>query len=218
MPNFATARRNMVDSQLRPNRVADEALLEAFSAVPRERFVPEERRSIAYIDEDIPIGHGRALLEPVILGRLLIAAEIEPTDMVLHVGCGYGYATAVLARLSAMVVAVDDVPEFVEGATAALEELAVDNAVVVSKPLEAGYPEQGPYQVILIDGAVSQVPDAIANQLDEGGRLVTVRHQEERVGQAILMKRAGGIVSDRILFDASTPLLPNFLAEPGFVF
>lgn len=218
MVDFATARHNMVESQLRTNRVTDRRLLAAFETIPRERFVPEPLQSIAYVDEDLKVAPGRHLMEPMVLARLLEAAEIAASDVALDIGCATGYASAVMARLAATVVALENEAELARHAEAALQDEAVDNAVVVTGPLEEGYPKQAPYNVILIHGAVAEVPQAIAEQLTDDGRLVTVVKRGRGMGRATLVERVAGVLSSRALFDAATPWLPGFARQPGFVF
>lgn len=218
MVDFATARLNMVESQLRTNKVTDPALLEAFETVPRELFVPEPLRGIAYIDEDVPLGGGRFVMEPMILARLLQAARPAPGDVALDLGCGSGYGTAILSRLVATVVAVESDATLAAEANRVLSGLEIDNVVVIEGPLTEGYPKQAPYNVILINGAVAEVPTAISAQLAEGGRLVTVVKAGTGLGRATLMRRDGGVISSRVFHDAALPLLPGFEAEPGFVF
>lgn len=218
MIDYTAARLNMVESQLRTNRVTDVALLEAFEQVPRELFVPEELRGVAYVDEDLAVGHGRYLMEPRVLARLLQAARPEPQDIVLDIGCGTGYATVILARLSATVVALEDGGGLAARANEVLGELEVDNAVVVEGPLNEGYAKQAPFNVIVVNGAVAEVPSVISGQLAEAGRLVTVVRNSAGMGRAILMQHIGGVVSSRTLFDAAVPVLPGFEVEPGFVF
>lgn len=218
MVDFAAARVNMVESQLRTNKVTDLRLLDAFETVPRELFVPEPLRGIAYIDEDVALGGGRFVMEPRVLARLLQAAEPGPEDMALDLGCGSGYATAILSRLVATVVALEDDAALAAAANRTLGELEIDNAVVVEGRLAEGYPKQAPYNVILLGGAVAEVPAAIADQLAEGGRLVTVVSAGPGLGRATLMRRDGGVISSRVLYDAALPILPGFEAQPGFVF
>jgi len=218
MTDFTTARLNMVESQLRTNKVTDLPLIDAFETVPRELFVPEPLRGIAYIDEDVALGGGRFVMEPRVLARLLQAAQPGPEDVALDLGCGSGYATAILSRLVATVVALEDDAALAAAANRTLGELEIDNAVVVEGRLTEGYPKQAPYNVILLGGAVSEVPAAIADQLAEGGRLVTVVSAGPGLGRATLMRRDGGLISSRVLYDAALPVLPGFEAEPGFVF
>ncbi len=218
MLEYATARRNMVESQLRTNKVTDAGLIEAFEQVPRELFVPERLRGIAYVDEDIALGNGRFAMEPMILARLLQAARPEPDDIALDLGCTTGYATTILSRLVATVVALEGEADLAAEANRTLSGLEIDNAVVVEGPLTEGYPKQAPYNVIVLGGAVAEIPPAIGDQLADGGRLVAVVNGDAGMGRATLMQRNGGVVSSRILFDASAPMLPGFEIEPGFVF
>jgi protein-L-isoaspartate(D-aspartate) O-methyltransferase len=215
--DFAAARRNMVDRQLRTNKIIDETVLQALSEVPRERFVPEGLRAVAYVDEDIPLGGGRYLIEPMVFGRLLQAAQIQRGDLVLDVGCGPGYSTAVLARLANMVVALECEPALARQTGAALAELAADNALAVVGPLEEGWPAQAPYSLIVLGGAAERLPEALFAQISEGGRLVGVE-MRGGVGRAMLYARHRGVVSGRPLFDASVPMLPGLAAAPSFVF
>ena len=215
--DFEAARTAMVNSQLRPNRLLDDALTEALSAVPRERFVPKDLQGIAYLDEDLPFGAGRYLMEPMVLTRLLQAAAIEPGDMVLDIGCLTGYAAAVMAALANTVVAVDQDPDYVTQATETLAALDIANVAVVEAPLAEGLPDQGPYDVVLVEGAVSEVPQALLDQVAEGGRLLTVLRSDS-MGVAHVFARNAGSIGKRSLFDAATPLLPGFERKQGFVF
>ena len=216
--DFAAARTNMVDCQLRTNKVRDARLIRAFETLPRELFVPAAQKSIAYIDEDLPIAPGRFLIEPMVLARLLQAAEIAPDDLVLEIGGGCGYATAILAQLGATVVSLESDKDLAAAAAEAHTQLGIDNVVMVEGPLNEGYDKQAPYNVIVINGAVNEIPEAATDQLADGGRLVTVLREEGKPGQAVLVERHGANVSHRVLFDAATPVLPEFERAPGFVF
>ncbi len=218
MVDNSAARRNMVESQLRTNKVSETALLAAFESVPRELFVPEALRGVAYIDEDIDLGGGRYVMEPMVLARLLQAARPRAEDVVLDIGCGTGYGTAILARLSATVVALESDGALAGQAMRTLTDLDIDNVVVVESPLAEGYPKQAPYDVILLNGAVSRVPPAISDQLAEGGRLVTVVREPAGVGRATLLQCHDGRVSGRVIFDAAVPHLPGFEGRPSFIF
>ncbi|MEQ9811796.1 MAG: protein-L-isoaspartate O-methyltransferase [Azospirillaceae bacterium] len=218
MTDYATARANMVDGQIRTNRVTDAALIAAFREIPRELFVPKAVRGIAYVDEDIPLGHGRFLMEPMIFARLLQEARIGQGDVVLDIGCTRGYSTAIIARVADTVVAVETRKDLANEATKNLAELGVDNAAIVEGTLEEGYPSQAPYDVIVIEGGVSAVPDRLFRQLGDGGRLVTVVRQPGAVGRAVLYLKTGDTISHRILFDANTPILPGFEPVPEFEF
>lgn len=218
MTEFAAARLNMVESQIRTNKVTDQRVITAFETVPRELFVGEARRGIAYVDEDLEVAPGRYLMEPMVLARLLQAANFRPGDIALDIGCATGYSTAILAQLAETVVGVESDRELREEANRTLNALDVDNAVVVEGALDTGYQKQAPYDVIVFQGGVSAVPDVIKRQLSEGGRLVAVVCDEGGIGRATLVQRQIESFSTRILFDASTPLLPGFAREAGFVF
>lgn len=218
MPAYDAARANMVENQVRPNKVTDDRVLNAMAAVPRERFVPKKLAGVAYVDEDIAVSEGRYLMEPMVLARLLQAAAIEPSDVVLDIGCATGYSTAVLARLADTVVAVESEAGLAEAAIALMTELDADNTAVVTGELAEGYAKQAPYDVIVLEGAVDEVPRALSDQLVEGGRMVAVVTGANRVGRATLLRRLHGVLSSRVLFDASVPLLPGFGSERGFVF
>ncbi|SDF72638.1 protein-L-isoaspartate(D-aspartate) O-methyltransferase [Limimonas halophila] len=218
MPDFETARLNMVESQLRPNRVSDEQLLDAFETVPRERFVPEALRSITYVDEDLKIAPSRYMMEPMVLARLLQTAAIEPGDVVLVIGAGTGYACAIAAHLAATVVGLESDAELASQAESALAALSIDNSVIVRGSLTEGYPKQAPYNVILINGAVEEIPAGITGQLADGGRLVTVERSGAGMGKAVLVERFADAFGRRHIFDAATPTLPGFEKAPGFVF
>lgn len=216
--NHAVARRKMVENQLRANRVTEDRLVAAFSELPRERFVPPAQAGVAYVDEDLQVAPGRWLLEPMVLGRLVQALEVKPSDMVLDLACATGYSTAVLARLGGTVVAVEPEPALASRANETLNLLSVDNAVVVAAPLDEGYAKQAPYDAILINGAVSAVPARLFDQLAEGGRLAVVIQESPVLGRAVLYRKDGGIVGHRVLFEAGSALLPGMRREAGFVF
>jgi len=217
MANAALRRRAMLDGQLRPNRLTEERLQQAMLATPRERFVPAELRGVAYVDEDLPLGRGRFLLEPMVFARLLQAAALTSADVLLDVGCGTGYSSVIAARLAGTVVALEADAEFVRLANENLSALGVDNAAVVAGELALGYAEQGPYDVIVLNGAVERVPDALLDQLAEGGRLVGVE-TGGGTGRAVLYAKQNGLVGRRVLFDAAVGPLPGFQRDAGFTF
>jgi protein-L-isoaspartate(D-aspartate) O-methyltransferase len=205
--DFAVARRNMVECQLRTNRITQDAVIAAMGEVPRERFVPDNLANIAYVDEDLAVGGERYLVEPMVLGRLLQESRANLDDVALLVGCGTGYSAAVLSKLCSAVFALESDGTF-----------AGNNAVVVEGPLDKGWPGEAPYNLIVFDGAVSELPSAILDQLADDGRLVAVVCDDQGVGRATLMEKRGGVVSSRTLFDANTPMLPGFAKSAGFVF
>lgn len=215
--DYEAARRNMVESQIRTNKVTNGALLESIAATPRERFLPPERAFAAYVDEDIALGRGRFLMEPMVFARLVQLAGPKPEDRALVVGAGSGYGAAVLARLVASVVALESDAQLSGRSLEQLARLGLKNASQVTGGLAAGWPGLAPYDLILIEGAVDEVPQGLLEQLADGGRLVAVL-AGERVGRATLFVKRDGVVSHRPAFDASVPALAEFSRPKGFVF
>jgi len=218
MTEFGATRTHMIESQLRPGKVIDARVLGAFAGIRRELFVPEHLRAVAYVDEDLPLGRGRYLMEPMVAARLLQAAAIERTDAVLIIGAGTGYEAALAAALARSVVALEEEPELARHAREALVEHSVASVSVVEGPLSQGYRPRAPYDAVLFCGAVAEVPSEIDSQLAEGGRLLAVVKSTNGIGRAILRTRTGGVMAQRVLFDAATPFLPGFLPKPAFVF
>ncbi|MCS6855149.1 MAG: protein-L-isoaspartate O-methyltransferase [Elioraea sp.] len=217
--DFARARLNMVEGQLRPNGVVDPRIIEAVLALPREVCLPPQRRALAYVDADVPLAPGRWLIEPMVLARLVQAAEPKAGERALVVAAGAGYGAALLARLVAPVFALES-PERFAALRAGLAALGASSVVAVAGPLADGWPAEAPYDVILIEGGVEAVPDALLAQLGEGGRLVTVETtgQPGVLGRAVRWVRVAGVATRLELFDAGTPLLPEFRRPRGFVF
>ena len=216
--NYAAARHNMVECQVRPNRVTDPLVIQAMDETPRENFVPKQLRGVAYVDEDIDLGGGRSLMEPVAFARLVQAAVLKPEDVVLDVGCATGYSSAILSRLASTVVALESDSELSSRASSLLGELSVDNVAVVTGPLAEGDAAHGPYDVILIEGTVARIPEALTAQLADNGRLLAVVGGESGIGRATIVTKLGDTLSSRVLFDASVRTLPGFQVRPGFVF
>lgn len=216
--DFAAARYRMIQNQIRTNRVTDPMILEAMGELERERFLPEPLRGVAYVDEDIPLGGGRFLIEPLAAALLLQAAAIDADDVVLDVGCGTGYLSALIARMASAVVALESDEALAAQAAATLADLGLDTVTVVVGPLRKGWPEQAPYDVILLSGAVAEVPAEILDQLADGGRLVAVVAGDRGVSRGTLFLRREGSVSRRPLFDSAIPLLPEFAPQPTFRF
>jgi protein-L-isoaspartate(D-aspartate) O-methyltransferase len=221
MMDFAEARRMMVDGQIRTSDVTDLRLIAAMLDIPRELFVPHAKAELAYLDFDLPVTHegreseARHLLKPVVLAKMIQAADVEERDDVLDVGCATGYSSAILARLAHSVTALEQDATL---ARHARENLATDkNVTVVSGPLVDGAVAQKPYDVILLGGATEVEPVALFRQLKDGGRLVTVMGQTPN-GRATLYRRDGADISGRPIFDAAAPTLPGFAAIPSFVF
>lgn len=215
---YARARVNMVENQLRPNRIDDPRLLGAMLEVPRERFVPKLLRGVAYADEDLMFPDGRFLIEPLALARLVQTAGVRPDDVVLLVGCSTGYAAAVLARLAGTVILIEPNQTIAGQIESLLDGLGVDNVVVTASddPL-AGEPAQAPFDVILLAGALDAVPQTLLDQLGEGGRLVAVV-DHGRVGKGTLFTRLHGVVGKKVVFDAQIPPLPGVARRAEFAF
>jgi protein-L-isoaspartate(D-aspartate) O-methyltransferase len=225
MIDFAAARRAMVDSQVRTCDVTNLRLIAALLEIPRERFVPEARAPLAYLDRDLPLdagespagGASRWLMKSMVLARLIQAADPGPQDRVLVVACGTGYAAAVLSRLAGAVVALDDDADFAARARSALSEVGAGNVTVVTGPLDRGAPSNGPYHVVLIDGGVETVPESLFDAIAPGGRLVAVVTTGS-TGKAMFFQSVNGEIGGWPLFDATLPVLSAFRKAPSFVF
>ena len=216
MTDFERARRSMIDSQIRPGGVIDLRVVAAMGEVPRELFVPEEKRTFAYIDEDLFIGTDaegarRHLMEPLAFARMLQLAEIAPEDCVLDVGTATGYSAAVLSQLAQSVIALERDAALAEQAGANLEALGCVNVAVVTGPHERGWRSEAPFDVIVLDGRIEERPDALLEQLADFGRLVCVFGQpfESRIR---VYTRRGKAISHIDHHDASVPPLPGFAA------
>ena len=221
MSGFATARQNMVDGQVRANDVTDTRILEAMLALPRELFVPESRRALAYLDLDLDVSESgvakRYMLKPQVIAKLLQAAEIAATDRVLLVGSATGYAAALVARLAAKVTATESDAALVAKGTKILGQLGFTNvAMEAGAPIE-GAPADAPYDVIVLNGATEVAPERLFEQLAEGGRLVGI-FGARKPARATIVTKSHGDLGDRALFDAAAPVLPGMERAPSFVF
>jgi protein-L-isoaspartate(D-aspartate) O-methyltransferase len=210
IPDFAAARAAMVESQLRPQGVSDPAVVRAMASVPREKFLPEHSRALAYVDRAVTIGGGRFLAAPTALGQLLTQMVPEPGQRALVVGAGSGYSAAVLAALGLDVVAVESSPEL----AAKVRDLGI---TIIEAPLEAGHRDGAPYDRILIDGAVEAIPDVIVGQLADGGYLGTAL-LDRGVTRLIVGRKSGGAFGYLSIGDAGVPALPGFTRPKAFTF
>ena len=215
MIDFAKRREVMVDTQIRPSDVTKFPVLKAMMDVPREMFVPRDKRDIAYIGESVELGNGRVVLDPRILAKLLDALDLSNDELVLDIGAGLGYSSALMAQLSEAVVAVEEDDGFIKEAEEALREINVDNVCVEQAALAAGAPEHGPYDVIVMQGAVETIPETVLSQLKEGGRIGCIV-VEQGVGKAQIGYKRNGKISWRFAFNAGAPVLSGYERERAF--
>ncbi len=215
MTDFALRRRMMVDTQVRPSDVTKFPIIEAMLTVEREAFLPDALRETAYSGENIVLNDRRVMLEPRTLAKMLDDLNISRDELVLDVGCAHGYSSAVVARMAEAVVAVEEDAEMVSEAQAALVQTGADNVIVHEGPLAEGAAEHGPYDVILVQGGVAQLPDAIAEQLKDGGRIACL-FMEGALGIVKIGYKTAGALSWRFAFNASAPVLPGFEKEAAF--
>jgi protein-L-isoaspartate(D-aspartate) O-methyltransferase len=215
MTDFQTRRVMMVDTQVRPSDVTKFPIIDAMLQVPRETYMPASLREAAYLGDNVDIGGGRVVLEARTLAKLLDALDIQPHDLVLDLGCGLGYSTAVIARLCDTVVAVEEDADLAAAAQNTLGATGVDNAAVIAGPLAGGAAKHGPYDVITVQGAAEVVPPALIAQLKDGGRIGCL-FMEGALGVARIGHKSDGHVTWRFAFNASAPVLPGFTAARAF--
>ena len=215
MTDYASRRTMMVDTQVRPSDVTKFPIIDAMLAVPREAFVPDAKREAAYVGENLDIGDGRVMLEPRTLAKMIDALDIQPAHVVLDIGCGLGYSTAVLARMCDFVVAVEDDEARAQEAQTTLSEQGVDNAAVMAGVLAEGAAKSGPYDIVILQGAAEQVPEALLDQLREGGRIATV-FSEGTLGVVRIGHKIDGSLNWRFSFNASAPVLAGFENQTTF--
>lgn len=215
MADTAALRTMMVDTQVRPSDVTKFPIIDALLHVPRHLYVPEDKADLAYVGTHLDLAPGRVVLEPRGFAKMLEALDIGPGDLVLDLGCGLGYSTAVLAQLAEAVVGVEEDADLAEDAEARLGEQGVDNAAVIQAPLRDGSPKHGPYDVICVQGAVEEMPGALLDQLKEGGQIAAI-FMAGALGECRVGVKIDGRVSWRMAFNATAPVLPGFTAAPSF--
>lgn len=215
MTDFAARRRIMVDTQVRPSDVTKFPVIDAMLNVAREAFVGDAQQEAAYVGENLDLGNGRVLLEPRTLGKILDVLDISDDDLVMDVGCGYGYSAAVAARMAQAVVAVEEDEEMAGEAGALLSEAGADNAIVHAGPLAEGAAEHGPYDVIIVQGGVEELPAALEKQLKDGGRIACI-FMEGALGVVRIGYKSGETLSWGFEFNASAPILPGFGKQYDF--
>lgn len=215
MPDYAARRTMMVDTQVRPSDVTKFPIIDAMLTVPREDFVPSAQREAAYMGENLDLGQGRVVLEPRTLAKMLDALAISPSELVLDIGSAMGYSAAVIAHLAEAVVAVEEDENMVAEAQEALVAAGSDNAIVHAGPLAEGAPEHGPYDVIVVQGGVAEMPAALLAQLKDGGRIAGL-FMQGALGEVRIGYKRGEEVSWRMSFNAAAPVLDGFEREAEF--
>lgn len=217
MIDFVTRRTIMVDTQVRPSDVTKYPVIAAMLDVPREEFVPDAKREAAYMGDHVDLGGGRVVLDPRVMAKMLDLLDIQPTDLLLDLGAGLGYGAALLAHLAEAVVAVEDLPKLAAAAETTLGQLGYDNVAVVTGDLQAGSPRHAPFDAVLVEGAVEHLPDAILDQIKDGGRIVCI-FAEGALGVVRIGYKIDGQVTWRFAFNAAAPVLPGFHRHRAFTF
>jgi protein-L-isoaspartate(D-aspartate) O-methyltransferase len=215
MPDYAARRIMMVDTQVRPSDVTKFPIIEALLAIPRERFVSDDRSEAAYVGENLTLTTGRVLLEPRTLAKMLDALDLRPEDLVLDVAAGTGYSSAVIARIAEAVVAVEPDAALAAEAESALADVGANNVVVEVHAAADGAPAHGPYDAMILQGGIEQLPEALVDQLKDGGRVVAL-FMDGPLGVVRLGMKAQGMVRWREVFNAGAPVLPGFARTPVF--
>jgi len=215
MTDYAAARTTMVDCQIRPSDVTLYPIIDALLKIPREEYVPAAKKPVAYAGAHVDLGDGRVVLDPRVFAKMLDALNIVPGDVALDIGCGLGYSAAVLAELAEAVIALEEDADMAAEATRNLTDGGADNAVVIEKPLAEGAAEHGPYDAIIIEGAVQELPAALTDQLRQNGRIVAI-FDGDGAGHVRLGVKSTAGIAWRTLFDATAPVLQGFTREAEF--
>ncbi len=217
MIDYVAARTTMVDCQVRPSDVTLYPIIDAMLAVPREAYVPTALKPVAYAGEHVPLAPGRVVLDPRVFSKMLDALAIGPDDLVLDIGCGLGYSTAVIAQLAEAVIGIEAEADLAAEAASTLMAEGVHNAVVHQAPLAEGDAAHGPHDVIIVQGGVQQIPQALLDQLKDGGRVAAI-FMTGIAGHVRVGVKAGDTIAWRHAFDATAPTLDGFEAAQGFEF
>lgn len=215
MTDFVTRRTTMVDTQVRPSDVTKFPIINAMLTVAREDFVPDDKREAAYADAHVDLGGGRVVLDPRTLAKMLEAVDIQSDEMVLDVGAGLGYSSALAGRLGEAVIALEEDADHAAAAGHLLAEAGIDNAAAVHGILAEGAAKHGPYNVILLQGAVEHIPDELTSQLNDGGRIAAI-FSEGSLGSMRVGYMIDGVISWRFAFNAGAPVIPGFEARRAF--
>ncbi len=217
MSDYKTARTAMVDCQIRPSDVTKYTIIEAFLTTPREAYVPSEKRHVAYAGDHIALANGRTLLDARTFAKMLDALNVQSDELVLDLGCGLGYSTAILASMAEAVVAVESDTQMAAEATATLTEQSVDNAYVTTGSLTDGNKKNGPYDVIILQGSVDQIPETLIDQLKDGGRICAI-FRDKNYGECRIGYKSHNKLSWRSFFNASAPMINGFETKAEFKF
>jgi protein-L-isoaspartate(D-aspartate) O-methyltransferase len=220
MPDFKAARTNMVDCQIHTAGVISPGILTAFETIPREKFVPANMQAVAYNDEVIPVGNGRFLLDPMTHAKMVQAVEPKPEDKILDIGGATGYSASILSSMSKDILALEENPEFLKKAEELWDNLQINNVRPVAGKLTEGAPAHAPFDLIFINGSITEIPDSITNQLAANGRIIAIFRKPDAVmGQATIMQKTGANgLSSRPLFESGSPYLPGFEPKTTFSF
>ncbi|QBX99391.1 protein-L-isoaspartate O-methyltransferase [Rhodophyticola sp. CCM32] len=217
MIDFKSRRTIMVDTQVRPSDVTKFPIIDAMLSVPREVYMPDGKRDLAYVGAHVDLAPGRVVLDPRVMAKLLDVLDVMQGDLVLDLGCGLGYSAALLAHMAEAVVAIEEDPALAAEAESILSSEGVDNAAVLNAPLTEGSAKHGPYDVICVEGAVERVPEAIIDQLKEGGRIAAI-FMDGALGECRHGVKRNGQINWRMTFNATAPVLPGFEAAFSFEF
>ena len=217
MTDYKTARTAMVDCQIRPSDVTKYTIIEAFLTTPREAYVPSEKRPVAYAGDHIALNNGRTMLDARTFAKMLDTLNVQPDELVLDLGCGLGYSTAVLASMAEAVVAIESDTQMATEAAATLTEQSVDNAYVTTGVLTEGNKKNGPYDVIILQGSVDQIPETLIDQLKDGGRVCAI-FRDQNYGECRIGYKSHKKLSWRSVFNASAPMINGFETKAEFKF
>lgn len=215
MTDFNERRRIMVDTQIRPSDVTKFPIIEAMLSVPREMFVSDAQREAAYSGGNVDLANGRVLLEPRTMAKMLDALDVSGDELVLDIGCGFGYSSAVVARMAQAVVGVEEDEAMFGDAQELLSEIGADNVVLHTGPLVDGAEEHGPYDVVLVQGGVGELPETIENQLKDGGRIACI-FMDGALGSVSIGHKSGDVITWRFDFNAGAPVLSGFEKQHSF--